>query len=85
MTIIKCPENNPIYTWNPSDEIMEESKTCTINTNANVRLCTSCIVCSESIPLTQEEELSLQYGHSIHSKICDKCKQAILHMREQIE
>jgi hypothetical protein len=64
---------------------MEELKTCTINTIANVRLCMPCIVCSESIPLTQEEEMSLRYGHSIHSQICDKCKQAILHIRKQME
>lgn len=64
---------------------MDESKIGTINTNTNVRLCMSCLICGESVVLTQEEELSLQYGHSVHSKICDKCKQAILHIRKQIE
>lgn len=64
---------------------MDESKIGTINTSTNVRLCMPCLICGESVVLTQEEELSLQYGHSVHSKICDKCKQAILHIRKQIE
>ena len=52
----------------------------TINT-----LATNCIVCSESVPLTQLEEEIVCHGMTIGSKVCDKCKQAILYMRERIE
>ena len=64
---------------------MEGLKTCTININTNATLCTSCIVCNEPVPLTSEEEMRLEHGYTIHSKICDKCKQAILYIRKQIE
>ena len=46
---------------------------------------TSCIICGESVPLTQDDILSLEHGHHIHSKVCDKCKAAVLRMREQME
>ena len=51
----------------------------------NLSLGTYCIICGESVPLTQNEEMSLRYGHCIHSKVCDKCKAAVLRMREQVE
>jgi len=44
-----------------------------------------CIICDESVQLTDEEVTAMQYGHHIHSKVCDKCKQAILHMRDCIQ
>ena len=44
-----------------------------------------CIICDESVPLTQNEILSLEHGHHIHSKVCDKCKAAVLRMREQMK
>lgn len=49
-------------------------------------LATKCIVCSESVLLTQlEEEKMVRYGMTIGSKVCGKCKQAILYIRERIE
>lgn len=48
-------------------------------------LCTCCIICGESVPLTQNEVTSLEYGHDIHSKVCDKCRAAVLRMRELME
>ena len=48
-------------------------------------LATKCIVCSESVPLTQLEEKMVCYGMTIGSKVCGKCKQAILYIRERIE
>lgn len=53
-------------------------------TNNSTRLATSCIICGESIELNDNEKLSLQYGLSIHSKVCEKCKEAVLYIREQI-
>lgn len=37
-----------------------------------------CIICGETVPLT-EEELSMSYV----VKICDKCKKAIMKVREE--
>lgn len=48
------------------------------------RLSVACIICGETIELTPNEEASLYYGHSIGSKVCDKCKQAVLYIREQL-
>lgn len=48
------------------------------------RTCISCLVCGESVELTEMEESRLMCGMSVHSKICDKCKAAILYMREQM-
>lgn len=45
----------------------------------------ACIVCYEPVELTPNEEVALNYGRPIGSKVCDKCKQAILHIRKQIE
>jgi hypothetical protein len=48
------------------------------------RLGVDCIICGETIELTPNEEASLYYGHSIGSKVCDKCKQAVLYIREKM-
>lgn len=45
----------------------------------------ACIVCGETVELTPNEEMSLRYGHSVGSKMCEKCKQAILYIRNRIE
>ncbi len=49
------------------------------------QLAMPCLVCGEGIVLTEEEEAGMYYGHHVHSKICDKCRAAILYMREQME
>lgn len=48
------------------------------------RLGVACIICGETIELTPNEETSLYYGHGIGSKVCDKCKQAVLYIREKM-
>ena len=48
-------------------------------------LCKGCIICEEPVELTPNEELSLRHGFHIDSKVCDKCREAILHTRKQIE
>lgn len=63
---------------------MERTITINLKDQPKAQLCTSCIVCGESVLLTEQEEISLQYGHSIHSKVCDKCKAAVLYMREHM-
>ena len=64
---------------------MERTITINLKDQPKAQVCTSCIVCGESIPLTEQEELALLYCHSIHSKVCNKCKATILYMREKIE
>lgn len=44
----------------------------------------ACLVCGEPVVLDEQEEMRLDYGLPIHSKICDKCKAAILYMRGQM-
>ena len=66
----------------------DKSKTVTVTidqaTYAKFSYSMPCIVCGEPVELSTEEILSLEYGHSIHSKMCNKCKAAILYMREQM-
>ena len=64
---------------------MEKIITTDISQQPKAQLCISCLICGESVPLTEMEESRLQAGMNIHSKICDKCKAAILYMREQME
>ena len=45
----------------------------------------ACLVCGEPVALEEWEEARFDYGLPIHSKICDKCKAAILYTREQME
>lgn len=49
-----------------------------------LHLCTPCIVCDEPIPVESCDEEAYVHGFYVHNKICDKCKAAILHMREQM-
>lgn len=44
-----------------------------------------CIICSEPVELTEMEITQLRYNHPIHSKVCDKCRMAIMFLRNQIE
>jgi hypothetical protein len=57
----------------------------TVNKNNCIYYSKACIVCGEGIRLTEKEEMCLQYGHHIDSGICDKCKQAVLHIRKQLD
>lgn len=63
---------------------MTETITTKINTNQSW-IGMPCIICGESVALTSNEVLSLEHGLHIHSKVCDKCKAAVLRIREQME
>ena len=63
---------------------MKQTESIFTISQANFRLCASCIICGEAVELTEMEEEQLRYGHYIHSKVCDKCKAAILYMRKQM-
>ena len=51
----------------------------------SIKTCKSCIICGEFVTLDEFEESRLLHGMHISSKVCDKCKQAILYTRKQIE
>lgn len=50
-----------------------------------IRICKECIICGEGVELTEIEEAHLRHGYHIDSKICDKCRLAILYIRNQIQ
>ena len=62
---------------------MKEGKLYTPS-GTKVSICTHCIVCDEPIELTSVEEMYLSYGKNINAKVCDKCKQAIMYVRKQL-
>ena len=45
-------------------------------------LSSDCIICGESVLLTSDESLALQHGAPI-IKVCDKCKNAIMRIRDE--
>lgn len=51
----------------------------------NYSISIACIICGEAVPLSEEEAMSLRHGHHIHSKVCDKCKQAVLYLRKEMD
>ena len=67
-----------------------EQKVAILNTpDKNNRIYTyyskACIICGDGVRLTDEEVMSMKYGRHLETKICDKCKQAILHIRKQLD
>lgn len=70
---------------------MDENKTTTITlrddnqSNDAVSLCKACIICGEPIKLTETEFSRIKYGLSIVPGVCDKCKEAVLEMRKNME
>lgn len=59
----------------------------TVDTPRNNKLWlgTPCIVCGETVLLTEDEEMFVYGGCKIQSKMCDKCKKAVLFIREQLD
>lgn len=45
-------------------------------------LSSNCIICGESVLLTSDESLAIQHGAPI-IKVCDKCKNAIMRIRNE--
>ena len=50
-----------------------------------INLSIACLICDEPVALNEMEQSRLNYGLDIDSKICDKCKKAILHYRKELE
>ena len=40
-----------------------------------------CIICGDSVELTENESYSVRQGHIISPKVCDKCKAAVMKIR----
>lgn len=79
---IKCTVTGKFHFYDDECEIV----TTEINiTKADVGIGVSCMVCNEAVLLTKNEEFLLSHGRSVGSKICDKCKEAILHVRKQLD
>ena len=65
--------------------VIDSYERITVNKAVTSMLCIGCLICGESVPLSVEEESTLMNGIKIGPKICDKCRNAILKMRENIE
>lgn len=50
-----------------------------------INLSIACLICDEPVALSEMEQSRLNYGLDIHSKICDRCKNAILYYRRKFE
>ena len=50
-----------------------------------INLSIACLICDEPVALSEMEQSRLNHGLDIHSKVCDKCKKAILHYRKELE
>ena len=63
------------------DEKEMGSKTIKLDNTKNiVHIASPCLICGESVTLTECEEMQARH-HSI-VKVCDKCKSAVMAMRE---
>ena len=45
----------------------------------------ACLICDEPVRLNEIETKRFKYDMHVNSKICDKCKKAILHYRKELE
>lgn len=57
-----------------------ENKNGFVTATDNARLGVLCIICRESVELTENEELAVLWGYS-PIKVCNECRKAILHLR----
>ena len=46
--------------------------------------CVRCLICEESVELSEIEEMALENGKPV-LKVCDKCRKAVMKMREVME
>ena len=65
-------------------EIYRSKREVNLAMRGGTHLSIACLVCGEPVVLDEQEETRLDYGLPIHSKICDKCKEVILYMRERM-
>ena len=54
--------------------------------NSHARACKSCIICGEPVELSELEAEAIQYSCGrVESKVCAKCRKAIMYIRGQID
>ena len=63
---------------------MSWSKLIDVNYNNHVTLCIKCLICDESIDLDEYEEEYVKYNKPLF-KVCDKCKAAVMKIRNDME
>lgn len=52
----------------------------------DVKLAANCMLCGESIKLTQQEQEYVRYfGQPYRNMVCDECKRAVAWAREHME
>lgn len=44
-----------------------------------------CLICGEGVELNWVEQACVDHGRSIHSKVCAKCKAAVMKIRKEME
>lgn len=73
--------NRPTNNRDKGKEVMKRTDISIINLAGNEKLeiATRCLICDESVSITY-----LELYNNV-TKICDKCKQAVIKMRETIE
>lgn len=68
-----------MYTTNAETTSIETKRTIIVNGESyempKVNLATSCLICGESVPISHAKD---------YPKICDKCKKAVMKMRERL-
>ena len=55
------------------------------NNTYKATIAIQCLICGEGVELTENEQMCINYGRSIHSKVCDKCKAAVMKIRKEME
>lgn len=78
---VKCTVTGNFHEY--GDEC-DAVNTIDITKEPKVSRCTRCIICDSPVELTDEEKLRLERGHYIGRKVCDKCKQATMYVRKQL-
>jgi len=80
---VKCSISNEYHFFEDQCNVL--SSAIAKDIMAYLEIGTTCIVCGESVLLTQKEKCEIYHGKSsIDNKVCDKCRRAILKMRESL-
>lgn len=61
-----------------------EAKTIKISDNIKHTYSTPCIICEESVELTSNEVEMILVGCKLNPKVCNKCKEAVMYIREKM-
>lgn len=59
-------------------------KGTTTTSSATGQLCTTCIICGDSVPMISLEISQMLSNKNVY-KVCDNCKQAVMQMRRLVE